>query len=72
MGAKHLHELFTNELKRYEIDKQHVSRLEDRIAAIMEERFKSDKDEKETLMKQKREIEKRNKNINIFFICEFL
>ena len=57
--AKHLHELFTNELKRYEIDKQHVSRLEDRIAAIMEERFKSDKDEKETLMKQKREIERR-------------
>jgi site-specific DNA recombinase len=66
--AIHLHSLFTDELKKYEIGKQHVSKLEDYISMLLEEKLKSDKDEKQTLIRQQKETEKRLESLEEKYI----
>lgn len=67
--AGHLHELFKAELKKYEFDKQHLTKLEARISLLLEQRMQSSLDELKTQRIQKSKTEKLLESIEEKFIA---
>jgi site-specific DNA recombinase len=53
--ANHLHTLFISELKKYEIGKPYISRLEDSISKLLEDSIRSARSEKDSLLRIKKE-----------------
>jgi hypothetical protein len=58
----------TSELKKYEIEKQHMSKLEDYISMLLKEKLKSNKDKKHALIRQQKQTEKRLESLEEKYI----